>query len=59
MAWFPYAYKIIDVPEEASDVKSVLVSDLQQQLEADWVKSLRSKYKVKINRKAIRKFVSK
>ena len=59
VAWFPYAYKIIDVPEEASDVKSVLVSDLQQQLEADWVKSLRSKYKVKINRKAIRKFVSK
>ncbi len=59
VAWFPYAYKIIDAPEEASDVKTVLASDLQQQLEADWVKSLRSKYKVKINRKAIRKFVSK
>ncbi|WP_302606979.1 peptidylprolyl isomerase [uncultured Duncaniella sp.] len=59
VAWFPYAYKIIDAPEEASDIKSVLASDLQQQLEADWVKSLRSKYKVKINRKAIRKFVSK
>lgn len=53
-AWFPYDYKIIDAPEEAADVKAAVSSDLQQQLEAEWVKSLRSKYKVKINKKVLK-----
>lgn len=55
VSWFPYDYKVIEVPEEAADVKSSLVSDLQRQLEDEWVKELRSKYKVKINKKLIRK----
>ena len=54
-AWFPYDWKVISTPEEASDVKAAVSSDLQQQLEADWVKELRSKYKVKLNKKALKK----
>lgn len=55
VAWFPYAYKVIESPEEAADVKATLSTDLQQQFEADWIKELRGKYKVKINKKAIKK----
>lgn len=55
VAWFPYAHKVLDAPEEAADVKAALSTDLQQQFESDWVKELRSKYKVKINKKAIKK----
>lgn len=55
VAWFPYAHKILDAPEEASDVKAALATDLQQQFESEWVKELRGKYKVKINKKAIKK----
>jgi len=55
VAWFPYAYKVLESPEEAADVKAALATDLQQQFEAEWVKELRGKYKVKINKKAIRK----
>ena len=55
VAWFPYGHKVLESPEEAADVKASLSTDLQQQLEADWVKELRGKYKVKINKKAIKK----
>lgn len=53
VAWFPYSHTVIDAPEEASDVKALLIADLQQDLESKWIESLRKKYKVKINRKAI------
>ncbi len=59
VAWFPYGHKVIESPEEASDVKAALATDLQQQLEAEWVKELRGKYKVKINKKAIKKLKNK
>ena len=52
-AWFPYMYKTITAPEEAADAKVAVSADLQQELEARWVEQLRSKYRVKINRKAI------
>lgn len=56
-AWFPYSHKILEAPEEADDVKGPLSTDLQQQLESEWIKELRAKYKVKINKKAIKKLV--
>lgn len=52
--WATYAaYKgrILDAPEEASDVRGAAVSDYQTQLEADWIKDLHKKYKVKVNKK--------
>lgn len=59
VAWFPYGHKVIESPEEASDVKAALATDLQQQLEAEWIKELRGKYKVKINKKTIKKLNKK
>ena len=59
VAWFPYGHKVIESPEEASDVKAALATDLQQQLEAEWVKELRGKYKVKINKKTLKKLKNK
>ncbi|MBD5321590.1 MAG: hypothetical protein HDS01_02325 [Bacteroides sp.] len=58
IAWFPYAYKVIDAPEEPADVKGALASDLQQHLEAEWIKDLHNRYKVKVNNKAIKKIAS-
>lgn len=39
----------IDQPEEASDVKGLVVSDYQNELEAQWIKDLKNRYKVNIN----------
>lgn len=52
-SWFPYDYRVLDQPEEAQDVKIPLSADLQQALEAEWVADLKSRYKVKLNRKAL------
>lgn len=54
VSWFPYEGRVIDAPEEATDVKGAVTSDYQQELEQRWVKSLHSKYKVKINKKALK-----
>lgn len=47
--------KIIDQPENASDVKGQVSLAYQQQLEKQWLKSLHKRYKVKVDKKAIRK----
>jgi len=39
------------------EVRGQVVGDYQQQLEADWVNSLRSKYKIKINQAELKKLV--
>ncbi len=54
-AWFAYNGRIIDTPEEAADVRGAITGDYQQELEQNWVNSLRKKYKVKINKKALKK----
>lgn len=54
-AWFPYQGRIIDSPEEASDVKGAVATDYQQQLETEWIEHLKSTYPVKINRKVLKK----
>ena len=55
VAWFGYDGRVIETPEEASDVRGQITNDYQQELEKKWVDSLRKKYKVKINKKAIKK----
>lgn len=54
-AWFAYNGRVIDTPEEATDVRGAITGDYQQELEQNWVNSLRKKYKVKINKKALKK----
>ena len=47
--------KILPQPEELSDVRGLVVSDYQNYLEKIWVKELKSKYPVKINKKTLKK----
>lgn len=53
--WFAYDWKVIDAPEEAMDVKAAVSTDLQNRLEEEWVKDLRKRYKVKLNKKLLDK----
>lgn len=53
IAWFGYDGQILNAPEEAADVKGAVTTDYQQELEKQWVASLRNKYKVKLNKKAL------
>ena len=50
-----YNGKTIDCPEEAADVRGPVTSDYQNALEKEWVKSLHDKYRVKINKKVLKK----
>lgn len=54
-AWFPYRGRVITAPEQATDMRGPVSTDFQAELERQWVDQLRSKYKVKINNKAISK----
>ena len=50
-----YEGKLLDAPEEAADVRGQVTSDYQAELEKEWVKELRSKYKWKINNKILKR----
>lgn len=55
--WTSYAAfngKILEAPEEASDVRGLVVSDYQNALEKEWLQQLHKKYKVKINKKILK-----
>ncbi len=47
--------RVIDAPEDARDVKGQVSLGFQQQLESEWLERLRKTYRIKIDRKAIRK----
>ena len=40
-------------PEEMSDVRSQVISDYQESLEKEWIKALRKKYTVSVNREVL------
>ena len=46
--------RIIEKPETYLDVKGVVTNDYQKYLEEQWVKSLRKKYKVKVNKDVLK-----
>lgn len=50
-----YMGKVIEAPEEASDVRGQVTSDYQTYLETIWVKDLREKYPWKVNKKVLKK----
>lgn len=59
--WTSYrAYKgrVLEQPEEAADVRGAAVTDYQAKLEADWLKELHKRYKVKVNKKVFKKLKS-
>ncbi len=56
--WSCYAAfrgRVILGPEEASDVRGAVVSDFQNELERQWIETLRAKYPVKIYKKVLKK----
>lgn len=53
--YFLYGQRLIDAPEEAADVKGEVTGDYQNALEKEWLEELRSKYKVKVNKKELKK----
>ena len=54
-SYFLYNGKILQNPEELSDVRSQVTGDYQKALEKAWIEELKSKYKVKLNKKEIKK----
>lgn len=53
-AYGAYKGRVIDMPEEAADVRGAAVTDYQSLLDKEWVKKLRKKYKVKVNKKVFK-----
>lgn len=56
MSWhnvFAFRGKIINNPEEADDVRGQVTTDYQNALEAEWIKELRKKYPVTINKEVL------
>ncbi len=53
--FFIFEPKILFAPESMSDVKSLVISDYQNQLERDWVESLKARYPVTVNNKVLKK----
>ncbi|MBO5864691.1 MAG: peptidylprolyl isomerase [Bacteroidaceae bacterium] len=45
---------VIEAPETYKDVKGLVTADYQKYLEEKWVKSLRKKYKVKVDKKVLK-----
>lgn len=45
----------LDAPEEVADVRGLVISDYQNQLEQDWIEEMRLKYPVKVNEKVLKK----
>ncbi|MDE7345601.1 MAG: peptidylprolyl isomerase [Muribaculaceae bacterium] len=53
--YFVYDPKLLNAPESMSDVRSLVTSDYQNQLEHDWVERLKSRYPVTVNQKVLKK----
>ena len=52
---FIYDARILEAPEEAADVRGMVISDYQNRLEADWIEELRGRYPIKVNEKVLKK----
>ncbi len=46
--------RLVAQPEDASDVRGAAVTDYQAYLEEQWLKDLRKKYKIKLNKKVFK-----
>jgi peptidyl-prolyl cis-trans isomerase SurA len=53
--YFLYDYRMINAPEDVNDVKGLVISDYQNQLETEWVEEIKDKYPVTVNQKVLKK----
>lgn len=54
-AYFMFGGRVIDAPEDYTDVRGQVTSDYQSSLEEAWNRELKAKYPVKLNKKAFNK----
>lgn len=54
-SYMAYEPKLIDQPEEAADVRGVVITDYQDFLLEQWVKELEVKYPAEVNKKVLSK----
>ena len=47
--------KLMEQPETAADIRGHVTTDYQNELERQWIASMRDRYKVKINKKLLKK----
>lgn len=52
--FYAFAPKMLDAPEEVADIRGIVVTDYQAQLEKEWLDQLHKTYKVKINKKVLK-----
>ncbi len=45
----------MEQPETAADIRGHVTTDYQNELERQWIASMRDRYKVKINKKLLKK----
>lgn len=53
--FFEFEGRIIEQPEEVNDVRGQVTADYQNELENQWIAQLKDKYRVKINKKVLKK----
>ncbi|MDE6022465.1 MAG: peptidylprolyl isomerase, partial [Muribaculaceae bacterium] len=53
--YYIYNPRMITEPETMDDVKTLVTSDYQNKLEAEWVNRLKKRYPVEVNEKALKK----
>lgn len=53
-----YIGKVLDVPEEWTDVPGLVISDLQDAMEKEWVSGLSKHFGYRINKKALKSMAS-
>lgn len=53
--YFVWEPRMLDAPKTLDDVKGLVTSDYQNQLESDWVERLKAKYPIEVNEKVLKK----
>lgn len=53
--FFMYDFRVIDTPEDVSDVRGLVTSDYQNVLETEWVEEIKDKYPVIVYEKVLKK----
>lgn len=53
--YFMWEPRVINEPEEPADVRGLVTSDYQNELEREWVDELKARYPIEVNRKVLDK----
>ena len=54
ISYTPYQPVIIEAPAEVADERGAITADYQTYLEQAWIKDMRSRHKIKINKKVLK-----